>query len=192
MLSDGGIDPRWLHQRNRDRHVVRSQFDPQRLDIGFDRMFARRIGAHDRTGQVGCDRSDRDQGPAAVPQIGDRRLTAVHHAEVIRVEQRAMFVQRQSGQLAVDRTARRIDPGIDPTEPLLGMGCRGANRVGIGDVRGVTIGGAARRGDRPYDLAQRPVVARDQHHPRALFRRHPGGGEADPRACAGQDDYLVG
>ena len=28
MLSDGGIDPRWLHQRDRDRHVVRGQFDP--------------------------------------------------------------------------------------------------------------------------------------------------------------------
>ena len=129
--------------------------------------------------------------PPRLGEVPDSGPAAVDHAPEVGVEQPLLVFHRHVGELAVNRHAGVVHPGIESAEL--------ANRV-VGDAVqifgnrdvGNDVGGAA-AADRDVfrGHAQIVLVARRQDDAGAAARRHPRRRQPDAAGRAGDHDHLI-
>ncbi len=135
--------------------------------------------------------ADVDHGATGLPEIWQRRERAVHHTEVVHLEEAPCILCRDLGQRPEETDAGVVDPGVDAAERLDRPAGHGVHLVKAGHV--------ATHGDRRRTVAiqllgsltQDRLVARHHHDARPCNRSVLGRRQPDTARCTRDHQHLV-
>jgi hypothetical protein len=183
LLEGAARDPRLDDD---DPHAEGRDLDAQGVTDGLDGVLGRVVVPAEREGHPAAHRADVDDAPAA-PLAHGREDELAHpgEAEDVGLEHRTDLVEVDLLHRAVLAVSRVVDEGADGTVDALDLGDGRAHGLLVGhveggDVRaeglevGEGVGPAGRRPDRVAGVQERG-----------------GGGTADPRGAAGDENGVV-